>query len=156
MYFKKIIFIILILCFIYSCDLNLSSYDVPTYNIPIDVQFHRCKCLSTKDYQKLDCVENYIFRIIEYKSNKTYKWSEPDEVYIQGYGDCQEMGILFMWLAYQEFDIKPDSILHYKIIGPGHFMAKYKDYIFYEVDLKPDWIETYNFEETLIIAKYIK
>lgn len=153
----KIKYIILLLSFLFiiSCDpFYIDDYEIPTYNIQIkDNIYSDCLCNANTDYEKLDCLSEYILRTIEYEYYGP-DWPEPIETFERKAGDCKGRSILFMWLAYQEFEIKPHALIHRRHKKPGHFMAEWNNFIFYKVSIKPDYILRHTFEDVLIVAKY--
>ncbi len=46
-----------------------------------------------------------------YKADVIEEWSSPQETLERGYGDCEDIAILFMNIAYLELGIKMDLVL---------------------------------------------
>ena len=71
---------------------------------------HELYQIDIKSITVLTDISLYIKACIQYREDATDAWANPQETIERGYGDCDDMAILFMNIAYFEFGIKCDFV----------------------------------------------
>lgn len=163
---KYLLFLVVI---IFSC--NLDYYPMPYYNIDIPELKNTIKFLDKKE--SIIEIKKWMILNIKYKSDiNNYGifdyWATPLETMQRKSGDCEDKAILFAWLCYQYYNIKPEFFLITRRTDNRlHVIAYIEKYNFYyglkkernnkyfkNGELLINW--KYDFEDGIIQAEYFK
>ena len=80
--------------------------------------------------EKIEFISRWIFGHIEYTQDKNNEWQTPPETYALRTGDCEDVGILFMFFVNKHFGYEPILIGVRNNDGTEHIVIEIED-IFY-------------------------
>jgi hypothetical protein len=100
--------------------------------------------LPTIQQCKLNVLVEEIHEKIEYKSDGKGKdfWQYPEETATLRTGDCEDMAILFISIAYNQYEITPKLLLTVSSTGNGHASVLYEGTVY-----DPTWNKVFPVEE---------
>ena len=122
----------------------------------------------TFNYPQFDNMDNAAFwvsRNIDYKKDSYDNWKLPQETIRDGNGDCEDQAILLMNIMKYQKGYKPDLVVvEINVNGRSqlHAIVKHKNKYYDAVSgesyksLKYKHVSSYNFDQTMYTAKYIK
>lgn len=122
--------IVIVLIILSSCSLQNDIY------YTISVGNH--SLYYSQEWENLTSyieISNWICKHIEYKADDEDIWSDPEVTLNRGYGDCDDLALLFICIAYFALDIEMDFIVvdHTRHIIEGgrvdHAMVYYNGYV---------------------------
>lgn len=92
-------------------------------------------------------IDNYVFNNIKYVHDNGDEWQTPEETLSKRTGDCEDMAILWLYLANQSgFGKGALGIYHSIDRKKGHAVAELGDHRFYMVTACPVHIISYSYD----------
>lgn len=160
---------LLFLFFIVSC--NMDYFPMPYYDINIPGLENTIKFLNEE--KSLIEIEKWVIINIKYKSDIENNgvleyWATPIETFKKRKGDCEDSAILFAWLCYQYYNIKPKFFwITNRYTNGWHtttYIEKYNYYFGLKKEKNNKYFKNgallinweYNFDEFIILAEYFR
>jgi hypothetical protein len=79
-------------------------------------------------------IDKYIYDTYEYIPDDGEQWKLPEQTIKDGGGDCEDLTILFLYMANESFGVKGELILSECPDGTGHAWALVDGYEFYKIE----------------------
>jgi hypothetical protein len=79
-------------------------------------------------------IDKYIYENYEYIPDHGEQWKLPEQTIKDGGGDCEDLTILFLYMANESFGVKGELILSECPDGTGHAWALVDGYAFYKIE----------------------
>lgn len=102
---KKIIIALIIAAIFSSCDLY---HNTLYYSRAVNHKLYSADFGNIEDYHYINA---WIKNHVKYKTESYDNWSDPETTVNRGYGDCEDMALLFMNIAYFKLNVKCNLIL---------------------------------------------
>ena len=111
---KKIVLVLLVVLIsgchmVYMEDKSLSTINDKKFHIHLsNIELFYIEV----DIHSLEDIGTFMQENIVYKSDGDEDvWSTPEDTYKRGYGDCEDLALLFINMAYTHLDLKFDLVL---------------------------------------------